>query len=186
MHKHPHKHHTPTLKLNPLKKLEKLIMRSVNELLAAIATIANGNGTDPKVLADVNDLKTQMLANNAKLAANDADDAASKVINDEQQVLIEALIDKLASAPAPSGIPTVTAVSSSSGSVNGGETITLTGTLFTGTTGVMFGTVAASNLSVTSDTSLTVVAPAQAAATVSVVVTNAAGASLASVHYHYS
>ena len=63
----------------------------------------------------------------------------------------------------------------------GGEHVTVTGTGFTGATGVNFGQVAASNLAVASDTQLTVTSPPGAAAgTVDVTVTTPAGTSSAS------
>ena len=79
--------------------------------------------------------------------------------------------------PSPAQVPTVASVSPANGSVNGGETITVTGTNFTGATGVLFGSVAGTNLLVQSDTSLTVVSPAQPAAVVDVTVVDAAGTS---------
>ena len=51
-------------------------------------------------------------------------------------------------------------VSPSSGSPLGGYTVTVDGTGFTGTTAVDFGTVPATNLLVSSDTSLSVTVPA--------------------------
>jgi hypothetical protein len=54
----------------------------------------------------------------------------------------------------------ITSVSPSSGPQQGGTTVTLTGTGFTGATVVDFGTVAGTDLTVLSDSSLTVVSPA--------------------------
>lgn len=88
--------------------------------------------------------------------------------------------------PDPDQIPTVTAVNPNTGSSAGGETITVTGTNFTGATGVMFGTVAASDLQVASDTSLTVTSPAQPAAKVDVTVVDAAGTSAISPNDEYT
>jgi IPT/TIG domain-containing protein len=73
--------------------------------------------------------------------------------------------------------PTVTGVSPASGSAAGGDTVTVTGTGLTGASGVSFGTVAASNLAVASDTQLTVTSPSAAAGTVDVTVTTPAGTS---------
>ena len=81
-------------------------------------------------------------------------------------------------ANAATAAPAVTGVSPTSGPVAGGDTVTVTGTGFTGTTGVSFGTVAATNLAVASDTQLTVTSPpAAAAGTVDVTVTTPAGTS---------
>ncbi|HEX3030467.1 MAG TPA: IPT/TIG domain-containing protein, partial [Clostridia bacterium] len=56
--------------------------------------------------------------------------------------------------------PTVTAVSPSSGSTAGGTSVTITGTNFTGVTGVKFGNNAATGVTVNSTTSITAIAPA--------------------------
>ena len=78
--------------------------------------------------------------------------------------------------------PTVTAVSPDSGSALGGTPVTITGTNFTGATGVSFGTVAvaAANFTVASATSITATAPAGTAGTVDVTVTTLGGASATS------
>jgi hypothetical protein len=55
--------------------------------------------------------------------------------------------------------------------------VTVTGSGFTGTTAVSFGTAAAPNLAVASDTQLTVTSPPGAAGTVDVTVTTPAGTS---------
>jgi hypothetical protein len=71
----------------------------------------------------------------------------------------------------------VTAVAPATGPATGGTTVTITGTGFTGATGVGFGPVAAASFTVTSSTSITAVSPAAAAGTVDVTVLNAGGAS---------
>jgi hypothetical protein len=77
--------------------------------------------------------------------------------------------------------PTVTGVSPASGAAGGGDTVTVTGTGFTGATSVQFGSVAATNLSIVSDTQLTVTSPPpNASGTVDVTVTTPAGTSAAS------
>jgi len=85
-------------------------------------------------------------------------------------------------------VPHVTGISPTSGSVNGGETITVTGNNFTkaSTVGVMFGTVPGTNLVVVSDSSLTITSPAQAAAVVDVTVVDAAGSSAISAADQYT
>ena len=77
------------------------------------------------------------------------------------------------------GAPAVTSVSPSSGSPLGGYTVTVDGTGFTGTTAVDFGTVPATNLLVSSDTSLSVTVPA-GTGTVDVTVTTPVGTSAVS------
>jgi hypothetical protein len=68
------------------------------------------------------------------------------------------------------GAPTVTAVSPSGGSTSGGTVVTVSGSGFTGAIAVTFGGTAGTNLSVSSDTRLTVTAPAHAQGNVDVVV----------------
>jgi len=59
-------------------------------------------------------------------------------------------------------LPVVTGVSPLSGPSGGGTVVTVSGTGFTGATSVLFGNVAGTSLSVSSDTSLTVTSPAEA------------------------
>ena len=73
--------------------------------------------------------------------------------------------------------PLVTAVSPSIGPRTGSTTVTLTGTHFTGTTGVEFGGVAGTGVIVQDDSHLLVTTPAHAVGHVDVTVTNAAGGS---------
>jgi hypothetical protein len=82
--------------------------------------------------------------------------------------------------------PTVTGLSTSSGSANGGTLVTITGTNFTGATGVGFGTSAATSFTVNSDTSITAYSPAQAAGTVDVTVATYAGTSSTSSADHFT
>jgi hypothetical protein len=82
--------------------------------------------------------------------------------------------------------PSVTGISPNSGSTGGGTTITVTGSGFTGATGVTFGGTPASNFAVLSDTSLTAVVPAEPAGTVDVQVMTYAGSSAVSSSDHYT
>lgn len=84
------------------------------------------------------------------------------------------------------GIPTMTLVSPSSGPTAGGTAATLTGTNFTGVTGVTFGGTAATNVVVVNDTSITCDTPAHAAGAVSVLATNADGSNTANSAYTYN
>jgi hypothetical protein len=84
------------------------------------------------------------------------------------------------SSTAPNGytygtLPTIAAVTPSSGLPAGGTTITITGTNLTGTTAVTLGGVAATGVTVVSATSVQCVTPAHAEGTVAVVMTTAAG-----------
>ena len=80
-----------------------------------------------------------------------------------------AQIRRYAAAPA---LPTVTAVSPSSGSAAGGTAITITGTNFASGATVTVGGAACSNVVVVSPTSITCTTPARTAGTSSVVVTS--------------
>ena len=73
--------------------------------------------------------------------------------------------------------PTVSELSSSHGPLEGGSTLTITGSGFLGATGVLFGTVAAPSYTVLSDTKLIVTVPHGAAGIAPVTVDNPAGAS---------
>ena len=71
--------------------------------------------------------------------------------------------------------PTLTSISPARGVTAGGEAVTLTGTGFTGTTGVFFGGAAATSFNVVSDTQIDAITPARNPGPVDVVVTNADG-----------
>jgi uncharacterized repeat protein (TIGR02543 family) len=73
--------------------------------------------------------------------------------------------------------PAVTAVSPSSGSTAGGDTVTITGTGFIGATAVNFGSTAATSYTVVSDTEITAISPAGSAGNVDITVTTAGGTS---------
>ena len=80
-----------------------------------------------------------------------------------------------ASNGTPPPAPTVTGLSPTSGSTAGGTTVTITGTNFSGVTGVKFGTVAGTGVVDNSTTSITVTSPAESAGTVDVTVTAGRG-----------
>ena len=71
--------------------------------------------------------------------------------------------------------PTVTAISPNTGSTAGGTSVTITGTNFTGATGVTIGGAAATSVVVVSATSITAVTPARTAGAKDVVVTTPSG-----------
>jgi hypothetical protein len=82
--------------------------------------------------------------------------------------------------------PTVTSVSPNAGPVAGGQTVTITGTAFTGAPEVDFGTAVATNIVVVDTTHLTATAPANAGGTVDVRVTTDGGTSATSGADHYT
>ena len=73
--------------------------------------------------------------------------------------------------------PTVSGINPTSGTTDGGDTVTITGTNFTGATSVDFGSAAASAITVNSDTSITATTPPHAAGAVDVTVTTSSGTS---------
>jgi hypothetical protein len=90
--------------------------------------------------------------------------------------VVNAPADQFTFNPPP--VPTVTAVSPSSGPTTGGTPVTVTGTGFTGATVVKFGTTPGTGLIVNSSTSISITSPAEAAATVDVTVTTPGGTSV--------
>jgi hypothetical protein len=85
-------------------------------------------------------------------------------------------------------VPEVSAVAPPSGPTSGGQTVTVTGSGFTGATSVTFGGTAGTGLDVSSDTSLTVDTPAGSPGTVDVRVTAPGGTSpvVSGDHYTYA
>jgi len=73
--------------------------------------------------------------------------------------------------------PVVTAVSPITGTTMGGDTVTITGTGFTGATAVNFGSVPASSFIFSSDTSITATSPVESAGPVDVTVATPNGTS---------
>jgi IPT/TIG domain/IPTL-CTERM motif len=84
------------------------------------------------------------------------------------------------------GSPAVTSVTPSTGPPAGGNTVTITGTDFTGATSVTFGGVAATSFTVVNDTTITSVVPSGSTGAVSVIVTNGIGSNAANTLYSYA
>ena len=83
--------------------------------------------------------------------------------------------------------PTVTAVSPSNGPASGGTSVSVTGSGFSGATGVKFGSTAATSFSVSSSSTLTAVAPAGTAGnTVDITVTGPGGTSAIVTADHFT
>lgn len=75
-------------------------------------------------------------------------------------------------------VPIVTSISPASGPIEGGTSVTITGSGFTGATNVLFGPTAATIFTLVSDTSIVAVAPAgTAGSSLDITVVNAAGTS---------
>jgi hypothetical protein len=81
----------------------------------------------------------------------------------------------LSLAPGFVPAPRVTGISASQGPAAGGTSVVITGTGFTAATGISFGSVPAVTFTITSDTSITAVAPAAPPGPVDVTVTSAGG-----------
>jgi len=93
--------------------------------------------------------------------------------------------DHYTSGSAPSA-PSVSSLGTTSGGSGGGSVVVVTGSGFTHATGVNFGSYLARSFFVNSDTQLTAVAPAQAAATVDLTVTTPSGTSPTSSSDHFT
>ena len=76
------------------------------------------------------------------------------------------------------GVPNITSIAPDNGPTAGGTTVVITGTDFTGTTAVDFGTIPATSFTVNSATQITAVSPPAAAGIVNVVVTTPLGISV--------
>jgi hypothetical protein len=81
--------------------------------------------------------------------------------------------------------PVVTGISPTSGKPTGGDSVTITGSGFTGATSVQFGTTPAAAMTVSSDSQITATSPA-GSNTVDVTVTTPAGASAISAADHFT
>jgi len=81
--------------------------------------------------------------------------------------------------------PGILGVSPPLGVPTGGTVVTITGSGFTGATGVSFGGTAATGLTVVNDTSITVTTPAHASEAVDVVVTNSLGSTTGAKMFTY-
>ena len=82
--------------------------------------------------------------------------------------------------------PTVTSVDPGSGPTAGGNTVTITGTSFTGATAVAFAGTAASSFTVVNATTITATVPSGAAGSASVIVTTPGGSNAANTLYSYA
>ncbi|MDB6081689.1 MAG: putative surface layer protein [Chlamydiia bacterium] len=82
--------------------------------------------------------------------------------------------------PPPSVAPIITGISPSHGSTAGGDTVTITGSGFTGITSVQFDTSAATSYIINSDNSITAISPPGTPGTVDITATASGGTSTAS------
>jgi hypothetical protein len=84
------------------------------------------------------------------------------------------------------GVPTVTAVNPKAGPLGGGQTVTISGTHFTGATAVKFGTTNATSFTVENGSTNTAQTPAHAAGQVDVRVTTHGGTTAITAADHYT
>lgn len=100
--------------------------------------------------------------------------------------IVIALVASFSVTPAQAAAPTVTSLSPAYGAKAGGSTTVITGTNFTGTTGVTIGGLSATINSIT-DTSISITVPASATSNLkTVIVTNADGSATVSNGFTYS
>lgn len=83
-------------------------------------------------------------------------------------------------------MPVVTSISPSTSTTDGGVTVTITGSQFTGTTDVTFGGVSGTNIVVVSDTEVTVTNPTNAEGDAVVVLTTSSGSDLDAKLFTYT
>ena len=81
--------------------------------------------------------------------------------------------------------PTITGMTPSSGSTSGESIVTITGTNLTGTSSVMFGDIAAMSITSVTDTSVTVITPANLGDTVDVILTTPGGSATSAGGFTY-
>ncbi len=81
--------------------------------------------------------------------------------------------------------PTVTSILPTNGPAAGGTAVTITGTGFTGATGLSIGGTAATSVNVVNDTTITCTTPAGTAGTASVIVTTPGGSNAANTLFTY-
>jgi hypothetical protein len=92
--------------------------------------------------------------------------------------LLELDVARASVGPNTTGVaPVITSLVPDNGPESGGTTVTITGTGFAGTTGVLFGATPATSFTVDSDTQITAVSPAHVPATVGVTLLHPAGTS---------
>lgn len=133
-------------------------------------------------MATLDDNVLAILANTKQILTNQASSTGGTVnlspvlsaIAGVQSTANAILAQDLPTSPTA---PALTAISPANGAIAGGETITVTGTGFEGVTGVMVGTVAATNVTVANDTSLTYISPAQGAGPEDVTIVGPGGTS---------
>jgi YVTN family beta-propeller protein len=150
---------------------------SVIDTATNTVTATIGVGFDPQGDAITPDGATVYVANDASDTVSAIDTATNTVT---ATIPVGSGPFALAVANVPVPVPAVTGISPTTGPLSGGTTVTITGSNFTGATGVSFGGIPAAGFTVNSDTSITAVSPAAASAgTVDVTVTTPNGTSAA-------
>jgi hypothetical protein len=148
---------------------------------ATFADVVAGCPQGDKVLSGGFDVETPDDITVLSSEPTDASDAlsdhewSSQVTNSSQTLDRQTTVTAICAA-APTLAPTVTGVSPSTGTVNGGTTVTITGSDFTGATAVDFGDGVAPAFHVDSSTQITATSP-PGSGSVEVVVTTPGGTS---------
>ncbi len=150
------------------------VLTSSNPMLNAIAS--NGGPTDTMSL---------QVGSPAIGAGIAADYPSTQPITTDQRGLARADTPDIGAYEYTAAAPTVTALSPTDGPAAGGTTVTITGTNFNGATAVDFGTTAATDVTVVSDTSITAHSPA-GGGTVDVSIITAGGTSVTSAADHFT
>jgi hypothetical protein len=116
----------------------------------------------------------------AQQSALDAAVAAAQNINTKLDA-----IDVETHSPAVGPLPVLTSIAPNSGPTSGNTSVTLTGTGFTGATGVSIDNILTTNMTVVSDTSITAATPAGPTGAQSVIVSTPNGSNVANTLYSY-
>lgn len=112
--------------------------------------------------------------------------AIGGAVNTFQEATVTlAVIGKPLEIPAGTGVPIAVSAAPSSGPIAGDTLVIISGAGFTGTTVVKFGAVNAVSFTVLSDTTIVARAPAQAAGSKPILVTNAIGAGTVAAPWLY-
>ncbi len=155
----------------------------VNSETQAIADLQQ-SVSDIGVAINAEVIALQAAINSQGVNNSPAIEASVKNLKDMAATLANSLAKP--APPVAPGLPTVTGILPTSGPAAGGTSVVLTGTGFTGATGVSFSGIPASSFSVASDTTINAVAPAAVVgASLPVVVTTPAGASAVGPTWSY-
>src|ERR1700722_7447988 len=159
-----YEHHTPQWATIIIEQLDQLLQGNI-DIMATLDDLATQLNS---IVVDVAAIKTDVETLLAKLAAippagltaaqqNALDAAVATAKNIDASIKA---IDLETHPIAPGPVPVLTSISPNTGPSTGNTSVTLTGTGFTGATGVSIDNVLTTNMTVVSDSSITATTPA--------------------------